>query len=84
MAFAPSPLTPSGTLDLYPFDRARRLVDRGQFDDRRPGYGRPATDTDLRAAYDAILAGGNPATRQLPSIGCSTKWTPGNEPDDHE
>jgi peroxiredoxin len=69
------------TPDLYVFDRGRKLVYRGQFDDSRPGNGRPVTGADLRAACDAVLAGGTPAADQKPSIGCNIKWKPGNEPD---
>jgi len=69
------------TPDLYVFDRTRQLAYRGQFDDSRPGNGRPVTGADLRAACDALLAGRAPAADQKPSIGCNIKWKPGNEPD---
>jgi peroxiredoxin len=69
------------TPDLYLFDRGRKLVYRGQFDDSRPGNGRPVTGADLRAACDAVLAGRAPAADQKPSIGCNIKWKPGREPD---
>jgi peroxiredoxin len=69
------------TPDLYLFDGDRKLVYRGQFDDSRPGNGRPVTGGDLRAACDAVLAGRTPAAAQKPSIGCNLKWKPGNEPD---
>jgi peroxiredoxin len=69
------------TPDLYLFDRERKLVYRGQFDESRPGNGRPVTGADLRAACDAVLAGRAPAAAQKPSIGCNIKWKPGNEPD---
>jgi peroxiredoxin len=69
------------TPDFYVFDGARRLVYRGQFDDSRPGNDRPVTGRDLRAALDAVLAGGSPAVDQRPSIGCNIKWKPGREPD---
>ncbi|MDD2763205.1 MAG: thioredoxin family protein [Opitutaceae bacterium] len=68
------------TPDLYLFDRDRRLVYRGQFDDSRPGNGRPVTGADLRAACDAVLAGRMPAADQKPSVGCNIKWKPGHEP----
>ena len=68
------------TPDLYLFDLDRKLVYRGQFDDSRPGNGRPVTGADLRAACDAVLAGRAPAAAQKPSIGCNIKWKPGNEP----
>jgi peroxiredoxin len=69
------------TPDFFLFDRDRRLVYRGQFDDSRPDSGKPITGADLRAAVDAILGGRKPKDEQLPSIGCNIKWKPGNEPD---
>jgi len=69
------------TPDLYLFDRQRRLVYRGQFDDSRPGGGVPVTGKDLREALDAVLAGKPVSLNQKPSIGCNIKWKPGNEPD---
>jgi peroxiredoxin len=69
------------TPDFYLFDKDRRLVYRGQFDDSRPNSPIPVTGKDLRAAVDAVLAGKAPATDQKPSMGCNIKWKPGNEPD---
>jgi peroxiredoxin len=69
------------TPDFFLFDAQRRLVYRGQFDDSRPGNGRPVTGADLRAAVDQTLAGRAPGPDQLPSLGCNIKWRPGNEPD---
>jgi peroxiredoxin len=69
------------TPDIYLFDRARKLVYRGQFDDSRPGNGKPVTGKDLRAALDAVLAGTPIPADQKPSIGCNIKWKSGNEPD---
>ena len=69
------------TPDFFLFDAQRRLVYRGQFDDSRPGNGRPVTGADLRAAVDQTLAGRTPGPDQLPSLGCNIKWRPGNEPD---
>jgi peroxiredoxin len=68
------------TPDLFLFDRARRLVYRGQFDGSRPGNGVPVTGKDLRAALDAVLAGKPPSTFQAPSMGCNIKWKRGNGP----
>lgn len=62
------------TPDIYLFDKNRKLVYRGQFDDSRPGNGRPVTGADLRAALDAVLAGRPVSTRQVPSMGCNIKW----------
>src|SRR6185503_9196499 len=44
------------TPDFFLFDRDRKLVYRGQFDDSRPGSGIAVTGKDLRAACDAVLA----------------------------
>jgi peroxiredoxin len=68
------------TPDFFLFDRDRRLVYRGQFDDSRPGNGLPVTGADLRRAADAALAGAPALTPQKPSMGCNIKWRKGNEP----
>jgi peroxiredoxin len=69
------------TPDFFLFDRSRRLVYRGQFDDSRPQNGLPVTGKDLRAAMDAVLAGQPVSSEQIPSLGCNIKWKPGQEPD---
>jgi peroxiredoxin len=69
------------TPDLFLFDRDGKLAYRGQFDDSRPGNGRPVTGADLRAAADAVLAGDPVPTDQRASMGCNIKWKQGNEPD---
>jgi peroxiredoxin len=69
------------TPDIFLFDKSRKLVYRGQFDDSRPGNGIPVTGRDLRAALDAVLAGKAAAPNQKASIGCNIKWKSGNEPD---
>lgn len=69
------------TPDFFLFDQPGRLVYRGQFDDSRPGNGRPITGADLRGALDELLAGKTVTSRQLPSMGCNIKWKPGREPD---
>jgi peroxiredoxin len=68
------------TPDLFLFDRQRRLVYRGQFDDSRPGKETPVTGADLRAATDLVLEGRPVPPDQKPSMGCNVKWKPGNEP----
>ncbi|MBX3444005.1 MAG: thioredoxin family protein [Planctomyces sp.] len=68
------------TPDFFLFDRERKLVYRGQFDDSRPQSNIPVTGGDLRAACDAVLAGGPVTDGQKPSIGCNIKWKAGNEP----
>jgi len=69
------------TPDFYLFDADRRLVYRGQLDPSRPGGDVPVTGRDLRAAVEALLAGGPPLTEQVPSLGCNIKWKAGHEPD---
>lgn len=69
------------TPDLYLFDHNRELVYRGQFDDSRPGNGKPVTGDDLREAVDLLLEDGEIMEKQIPSMGCNIKWKPGNEPD---
>lgn len=68
------------TPDVFLFDRNFELVYRGQVDGSRPKSGVAATGRDLRAALDALLAGKPVPEPQVPSIGCSIKWKPGNEP----
>ncbi len=62
------------TPDFFLFDRDRRLVYRGQFDDSRPNNGRPVTGADLSAALDAVLEGRPIPSDQKPSVGCNIKW----------
>lgn len=62
------------TPDFFVFDRERKLVYRGQFDDSRPNNGRPVTGKDLSAALDAVLAAKPVSAEQRPSIGCNIKW----------
>jgi peroxiredoxin len=69
------------TPDFFLFDRERRLVYRGQFDDSRPGNNRPVNGADLRTAADAVLAGRPISGAQRPSIGCNIKWKRGNAPE---
>lgn len=68
------------TPDFFLFDRDRKLVYRGQFDDSRPKSGLPITGADLRSACDAVLSGDPVTSAQKPSIGCNIKWRAGNEP----
>jgi peroxiredoxin len=69
------------TPDFYVFDRARRLVYRGQMDDSRPNSAIPVTGRDLRAALDAVLVGRPTSDQQQPSLGCNIKWRAGSEPE---
>jgi peroxiredoxin len=68
------------TPDFFVYDRARRLVYRGQMDAARKFNQEPVDGRDLRAALDAVLAGGTPSAVQRPSLGCNIKWLAGNEP----
>jgi peroxiredoxin len=73
--------TAACTPDFFLFDRDRKLVYRGQFDSSRPANGVPVTGEDLLTAIDALLEGRPIPQEQRPSVGCSIKWRPGNEPD---
>lgn len=68
------------TPDFYLFDEQLKLTYCGQFDDSRPGNGKPVTGDDLRAAVRAVLAHAPPLAVQRPGSGCNIKWKPGNEP----
>ena len=68
------------TPDIYLFDGAQKLFYRGQFDASRPHNAIPVSGADLRGAADALLSGKPAPAEQRPSIGCSIKWIPGNEP----
>ena len=69
------------TPDFFLFDKNRKLVYRGQFDDSRPESGIPVTGNDLRSACDAVLANEPVSEPQKPSIGCNIKWKDGALPD---
>ena len=64
----------ASTPEFYVFDRQRRLVYRGQFDDSRRNSPTPVTGRDVRNALDAVLAGKPVSPDQIPSIGCNIKW----------
>jgi peroxiredoxin len=72
--------TAACTPDFFVFGPDRALVYRGRFDASRPGSGDPVTGVDLRAAVDTVLAREAAPADQHPSLGCSIKWRPGNEP----
>jgi hypothetical protein len=65
------------TPDFFLFGRDMRLVYRGQYDESRPGNGKPVTGRDLANAIDAVLARQPVPQKQFPSMGCSIKWTAG-------
>jgi hypothetical protein len=68
---------------LFLFDRARKLVYRGRFDESRPRTNppMPVTGRDIRAATDAVLTGSPVPEDQKGSVGCNIKWKPGNAPE---
>ena len=72
------------TPDFFVFDADRKLVYHGRLDDGRPARkgqkGHPVTRNDLREALQQLLTTGQVTIEQFPSIGCSIKWKPGNEP----
>ncbi|MXW64491.1 MAG: thioredoxin family protein [Bacteroidetes bacterium SB0662_bin_6] len=67
------------TPDLFVYDRDRKLVYRGRYDETRPDMG-VATGKDLHDALDLLLSSGEVLAEQVPSIGCDIKWKPGNRP----
>ena len=68
------------TPDFFVYDRQHKLVYRGQMDGSRPSNDEPLTGNDLRSALEAVFSGRLVDPQQTPSIGCSIKWKPGNEP----
>ena len=72
--------TAACTPDFFLFGPDRTLVYRGRFDSSRPNSGVPVTGEDLRAALDSVLSDRPVQVNQYPSMGCSIKWRPGNEP----
>jgi peroxiredoxin len=69
------------TPDLFLYDSDRTLVYRGAFDDSTPSNGLPVTGERLRQALDNVLRGEPVPEPHRPSMGCSMKWKPGNQPD---
>lgn len=69
------------TPDFFLFDKERKLIYRGQFDDSRPGSNTVVTGEDMRKALNLGLKGERiPESEQKTSAGCNIKWKPGNEP----
>jgi len=62
------------TPDFYVFGKDLKLAYRGQFDDSRPGNGKPVTGNDIKVAIDALLNNQPLPEKQIPSIGCNIKW----------
>ncbi len=77
------------TPDIYAFRSdggELKLAYQGQLDSSRPERkggdpSIPNNGEDLRAALDHILAGKSVPKPWKPSIGCSIKWSEGNEPE---
>jgi peroxiredoxin len=61
------------TPDIFVYGRDRKLAYRGRIDDSWKDETK-VTRRELAAALDALLAGGEPAREQRPSMGCSIKW----------
>ncbi len=72
--------TAACTPDFFLFDKDRKLVYRGQFDDSRKSNSEPINGKDLRDAIDSALADKPVSQTQKPSTGCNIKWKAGNEP----
>jgi peroxiredoxin len=68
------------TPDLFVYDADRRLAYRGAFDDSTPRNGNPVTGALLRDALDLVLEAQPVPEPHRPSMGCSLKWKPGNQP----
>ena len=68
------------TPDFFLFGPDRKLAYRGRLDESRPDSGIPVTGREIRAAVEAVLEGKQADEEQLPSMGCSIKWKPGNTP----
>ncbi|MEP1305660.1 MAG: thioredoxin family protein [Balneola sp.] len=68
------------TPDFFLFNAESKLFYRGQFDDSRPGNGKPITGKDMRDATDMMLNKEATYEPQKPSMGCNIKWKKGNEP----
>ena len=62
------------TPDFFIYDKALRLVYRGQLDDSRPGNEIALTGKDIRNALDCIINDQPVPEEQRPSIGCNIKW----------
>ncbi|MBO6620479.1 MAG: thioredoxin family protein [Balneola sp.] len=69
------------TPDFFLFDKDLKLFYRGQFDDSRPGNGKPVSGNDMRAAANSLIEGEENFEPQIPSMGCNIKWKSGNEPE---
>lgn len=68
------------TPDFFLYGSERHLAYRGEMDGARPSNRVPNDGHVLRAAIDLVLRSKPVPEPHKPSIGCSIKWKPGNEP----
>lgn len=69
------------TPDFYLFDAELKLVYRGRLDASSPGNRLASDARDMRAAVQCLVEGREIQKESImPSMGCSIKWKPGNEP----
>jgi peroxiredoxin len=68
------------TPDFFLYDAERALAYRGEMDGARPSNDVPNDGRVLRAAIDLVLRSMPVPEPHRPSLGCSLKWKPGNEP----
>lgn len=67
------------TPDFFLYDRSLKLAYRGRLDDSWKDE-TAVRSRDLAGAIESLLQGMRPNREQKPSMGCSLKWKPGNEP----
>ncbi len=72
------------TPDFYLFSNKGNgdflLYYHGQLDSSRPSNDIPITGEDLRSAVKNLNQDDCYPSKQIPSLGCNIKWTPGKEP----
>lgn len=62
------------TPDFYLLDQNDIVIYRGRFDAARPGNQVKISGSDMREAFDRLLAKEKQVEGQLPSLGCNIKW----------
>jgi thiol-disulfide isomerase/thioredoxin len=67
------------TPDFFLYDRTMKLAYRGRLDDSWKDEAQ-VKSRDLAGAIESLLQGMRPNLEQKPSMGCSLKWKPGQEP----
>tara|TARA_Y100000310_G_scaffold345469_1_gene465335 strand:+ start:1835 stop:2398 length:564 start_codon:yes stop_codon:yes gene_type:complete len=67
------------TPHFFIFDKERKLVYQGRFDDNYEDAS-SVTKNDLRDALQALIDGKEISPNLTEAFGCSIKWKPGNEP----